>query len=272
MLEGDGESTLHAFAHQSKPPWRPGGARCFRRTELELCFESSLEPAVRADLGYGCAADALRDPRGHTVRCTPARRTVMGPNAGGRSLVRKLQQRRAGAMEWRHCAELERLGFRVPARICLARSGRRSALLLERVPGRPMDALLREAVLGNDAASATSYCIDVVAPLVRRLHEHGLFHRDLYWNHLFARSLAARAEEPWLIDVGRLLRPRWRRTRWRIKDLAGLLASTPAGYSRTAMLRFLLRYLGDARRSWRPMARAIARKAARIRRHRPKYG
>ena len=239
---------------------------------MQLCFASSLEPAVRADLDYRCAEDALRDPRGRTVRCTPRRRTVIGPSAGGRSLVRKLQDRRVGAMEWRHCADLDALGFRVPARVCLAWVGRRSALVLERVPGRPMDALLREAILGNEAEAAICYCVDVVAPLVRRLHDHGLFHRDLYWNHLFAPGFAAPTGDPYLIDVGRVLRPRWRRVRWRVKDLAGLLASMPAGYSRSTALRFLRRYLADASHAWRPMARAVARKAARIRQHRPKYG
>jgi heptose I phosphotransferase len=135
------------------------------------------------------------------------------------------------------------------------------------VPGRPVDALLHEAAVSGDPAAA-AYCIERVAPVVKRLHDQGLCHRDLYWNHFFA---ASRSEPPSLIDVERAFRPRWRRRRWQVKDLASLLASTPRGLSAAAPLRFLLAYLGGAR-DWKAWARAIARKAQRIRRHRPKYG
>ena len=50
---------------------------------MTLRFATDLDPGLRAGLGYADPAAALPDPRGRTVRCTPRRRTVMGP-AGAR--------------------------------------------------------------------------------------------------------------------------------------------------------------------------------------------
>lgn len=232
-----------------------------------LRFSQDLDEDVRRALGYASADDALFDPRGRTVRCTPRRRTVAGPQVGGCTLYRKYRRGAGGAREWRVLHELRARGFRVPAPVCLAQAGGRSVVVCLEVPGRPLDALLCEGLRSGDAA-AVRFCALQIAPLVRRLHDQRLFHRDLYFQHLYAADFRS---PPGLIDVERTFRPWWRRRRWQVKDLASLLSSTPAGLPRTAAVRFLFAYLGH-RRSWKPLARAIARKARRIRRHRPKYG
>jgi hypothetical protein len=129
-----------------------------------------------------------------------------------------------------------------------------------------MDLLLAQAVAERRTAALAAYAFRHVAPLIARLHDAGFAYRDLYWNHLFAALDA----EPVLIDVHRAMRPRWRRRRWIVKDLAGLLASLPGGYSRASCLRFLHRYA--AGRPAPTLVRAIIAKAERIRAHRPKYG
>jgi tRNA A-37 threonylcarbamoyl transferase component Bud32 len=166
--------------------------------------------------------------------------------------------------------ELKERGFGVPSPVCCAHAGGRSVVVSLEVPGRPLDALLREAVLSGTQAAAAAYCSEIVAPVVRRLHDSGLFHRDLYWNHLYAESPLG--SEPRLIDVERVFRPRWRVSRWRVKDLAALLSSTPPEFSRTARLRFLRSYLVGSSSSWRELAPRIWRKAQRMKSRRPKYG
>lgn len=237
---------------------------------MELRFAKDLPAVIRSELGYATALDALGDPRGWTVRCTPRRRTIAGPRVGGHLLFRKERAGPGAAAEWRMLHELEQRGFGVPTPVCWAQAEGRSVVVSLEVAGRPLDALLREAVHDGSQAAAAAYCSEVVAPLVRRLHDSGLFHRDLYWNHLYAESLTG--SEPRLIDVERVFRPRWRIARWRIKDLAALLSSTPPEFSRTAQLRFLRSYLTGVSRSWRELAPHILRKAHRIASRRPKYG
>jgi tRNA A-37 threonylcarbamoyl transferase component Bud32 len=221
------------------------------------------------------AADAVLAGRlGWTVRCTPRRRTLRIEQGGATPWFAKLRNERGGRAraEWRWLHRLPELGFRVPAPLCLRCERGRSLIATAAAAGRPLDALIREADALGDRAAVRRFACEVVAPMVRRLHDHGLCFRDLYWNHLLAVSLDPRAGEPCLIDVERVLRPRWRMTRWRIKDLAGLLSSMPVPVPRTEALRFLRAYLGALQPRWRRLFRSVTQKAARIRAHRPRYG
>ena len=78
---------------------------------------------------------------------------------------------------------------------------------------------------------------------IRRFHETGYRHRDLYFSHIFY----SKSGKFCLIDLARAFKP-IRRERYRIKDIAQLHYSTPARYfSRTDRLRFYLAYAGRAR-------------------------
>lgn len=152
------------------------------------------------------------------------------------------------------------------------RRERRSAVLLAAVPGEAFDRLWRR--MDSEGAGLTRgparHDLAVrLARFVTAFHSTGLCHRDLYLCHIFA-DLDERALRPpafYLIDLARVHRPRLRRLRWLIKDLAQLDSSARLiGASRSDRLRFLLAYLGLQRLSIRARwyARRIMRKSNRI--------
>lgn len=109
--------------------------------------------------------------------------------------------------------------------------------------------------------------LDGLARLVARLHRAGFVHRDLYLSHIFIEG-----EDFRLIDLQRVFRPRWRRRRWVVKDLAALHFSTPADrVGRWERLRFLCRYVRacGTGESPRRLARLIHTKTQRMARRRP---
>jgi len=106
--------------------------------------------------------------------------------------------------------------------------------------------------------------------IARRLHEARLYHRDFYLCHFYLRDDVDCDDgfDLVLIDLGRLLESRL--TRWKIKDLAGLLFSSEvAGVTRADRMRFFKQYVGmeklDA--ATKRLARRIEAKAERYRRH-----
>lgn len=209
---------------------------------------------------------------GRTVRCVPARRTVAAEHAG-RTLYAKLYQTRGGAdLEWRWVATLASAGFRVARPVGLVRSHRGSLAVFAAVPGRSLDAWAVTARREGWLAGWFAYVVGEVAPLVRRLHARGWVHRDLNCAHLFAVDLVG-GGEPSLIDVERVMQPKWRWRRWVVKDLASLLASCPEPVPARIALRFLRVYAGEqSRGERRALAADVRRKAARALRHRPRYG
>jgi hypothetical protein len=88
-----------------------------------------------------------------------------------------------------------------------------------------------------------------LALIVRRLHENELFHRDLYLCHVFLTRNAGGEVVLQVIDLARMLEGPWNSRRWRVKDLASLHYSSPAGLvTRADRLRFLYYYhCGEAR-------------------------
>lgn len=238
-----------------------------------LRFSRLATCPLRDLLGYVAPRDALLDPRGRTVRCTPWRRTIRHEFPGGSCAFRKLRGRRPNdaEREWRALHELADAGFHVPEPVFFARDGGRTAIGTRAVSGRPLDALL--ASRRHDRASAGERAAVAAALLVRRLHAHGWCHRDMYWNHLFAADLD-RLDAIAIIDVERVFRPRVRIRRWRVKDLAALVASWPASLEVDAEFwpRFVAAYDdGSAVRDRRLCADVLA-KAQRIRAHAPRYG
>lgn len=112
-----------------------------------------------------------------------------------------------------------------------------------------------------------------LARLVRALHDAGINHRDLYFDHVLANSAALQdgRVELALIDLHRAgLRRRVPR-RWLLRDLAALSFSAAyEGATRTDQFRFLRHYVGGSPaqalrlcpRFWRKVAQRAARLTA----------
>lgn len=235
---------------------------------METIDRAAGAPSETVDVLRGVAAGAL----GWTVRCTPRRRTVAVIGPDGRRWFCKLRWRggRAARREWHWLHELPSRGFPCPEPVALLEDGPLSVLATRQAAGRPAQVLLAEAADRTDEVAA--FLTTVIAPFVRRFHDAGLVHRDLYWNHLHAAALDDPAP-PVLLDVERVFEPRWRHRRWRIKDLAGLLSSLPPQVPAVLGERLVVSCLPEHERpgtaSWVGSVRA---KAARIRAHRPRFG
>jgi hypothetical protein len=153
---------------------------------------------------------------------------------------------------------------------------RRSFVLLREVPGMSLERWvpdnLSPAGPGVDRARRRER-IDQLARLVAGFHRAGFVHRDLYLSHIFVRAATAEVSENEgpsrdefrLIDLQRVFRPRWRRRRWVVKDLAALNYSTPADrVGPWERLRFLCRYVRSCDRFGpaRELARRVQAKTA----------
>jgi len=120
---------------------------------------------------------------------------------------------------------------------------RRSAILTAGVPGQSLE---RWVIQCCDSDRLTiQRLITATAALISRLHGQGYIHRDLYLSHVYYDPSSSIERSLRLIDLQRLIRPRWRFRRWVVKDLASLNFSTPSSLvSRTDRFRWLRRYLG----------------------------
>ncbi len=179
--------------------------------------------------------------------------------------------------EWWQGEELARRSIPAARAVALAEELRagwelRSAVLFPAVPGDALDRAWSAAVASAAPLTrgrARHAVVRSLARFVSAFHQTGTCHRDLYLCHVFAvlDPTAATAPRFTLIDLARAHRPRWRRMRWLLKDLAQLDSSArPLGVTRADRLRFLTAYLGlpaDAPRT-RWYARRIAARSARI--------
>ena len=142
---------------------------------------------------------------------------------------------------------------------------RRSAVLTAQTPGESL-----ERWVAQRPTRVPRRLLETLARFVARLHERGFVHRDLYLSHVFIDESDPRDPVFRLIDLQRVFRPRWRRTRWIVKDLAALNYSTPRSVASSAdRLRWLQVYLGvpKLRERDRRFARRIMAKTNRIARH-----
>jgi len=128
-------------------------------------------------------------------------------------------------------------------------SGRDSFVVLAAAPGQSVHEWLRRVPAEWRQANWRWKCrwVEALAALVRRFHVHGWRHRDLYLSHFF---MDQREDELMftLIDLQRIFRPRWRKERWRVKDLAQLNYSAGSQFSRAMRMRFARHYLGGGKR------------------------
>jgi len=109
-----------------------------------------------------------------------------------------------------------------------------------------------------------------LASFIRRFHETGYRHRDLYLSHIFCSGDG----EFCLIDLARASRPVLRR-RFQVKDIAQLHYSAPVeSFTRADRLRFYLAHAGRQRLLPEDKAfiRKVIRKVRQMARHNRKQG
>ncbi len=120
---------------------------------------------------------------------------------------------------------------------------RRSYIVLSAVPGVALEHCC-EPFLSQHAGrpAVLEEFTDKLAALVAALHAGGYVHRDLYTSHIYMLRQGSGLELH-LIDVARMFKPRWRKFRWRVKDLAQLKYSMPRQWLEAYWERFLNEYL-----------------------------
>lgn len=115
-----------------------------------------------------------------------------------------------------------------------------------------------------------------IADTAKKIHEHGINHRDFYLCHFLLDTADLQAVESekqspilYLVDLHRAQQRNEVPFRWRVKDIGGLYFSAmDIGLNRTDLLRFMCLYTGkslrrtltEERRFWK----AVQRRAIRI--------
>lgn len=247
-------------------------------------FDSFFEPHAGESLGKpGLGAWrqrvrlTLRTPDG--TECTAYLKRYENPPLG-RQILRWLSGRAfdsTAGVEWRAISRLAAAAMPVPEPIAYGRHMRgwfevRSFVLMAEVPGVSLEAWLpanwrRDAT--GPARARQQQMIRRLARQIAAFHSAGFVHRDLYVSHIFLRDPASETPRFTFIDLQRVFRPRWRRTRWIVKDLAALNYSVEGLVSRTDRLRFWRAYADAAGRPRRPrlLLARIDSKTDRVRRH-----
>jgi heptose I phosphotransferase len=186
--------------------------------------------------------------------------------------LRLRRAKTAARTEWENIERLAGLGISTMPPIALGEdraTGRSFLLTAEIGSATPADDYAREHFTSNGgpALEERRKFVRGLAELVRTLHAAGLTHRDLYLCHVFVRKTGGDFRLH-LIDLQRV-EPSVLRRRWRVKDVAQLEYSRPAGtFTTTDAVRFLHGYF-DTRRldhGQKIFARDVLGKAARMRR------
>jgi heptose I phosphotransferase len=143
---------------------------------------------------------------------------------------------------------------------------KRSFYITEKIPaGESLERKLPACFEGPATSKTIKLRRDFIARLagfVKKFHETGCCHRDLYFSHIFYSESGGF----YLIDLSRVFKPAVFAERYRVKDIAQLYYSAPAKYfSKTDRLRFYLAYSGRGKDK-RFIAK-VKNKARRIAKH-----
>lgn len=150
---------------------------------------------------------------------------------------------------------------------------RRSFAMTEGIEGPSLERLLLEAK--GDPSRLPSWrerreIVVQLALIARLMHDHGLFHRDLYLCHFLLTRNADGGTVLRVIDLARMIEKPIRRRRWQIKDLAALDYSAWGPLvTRADRIRFLKAYLGEgaSREALRREIEAVRHRVEQMARH-----
>ncbi|MDW8308004.1 MAG: lipopolysaccharide kinase InaA family protein [Verrucomicrobiales bacterium] len=255
-------------------------------------------PLLRAH-GFDTLESLMQLGGGQRMRAVPGRSTVRielaGPGGGTQVFFLKRYApeywkgwRRVGRWlrwpgaqdeaqrEWEAIHRLRAHGFQTAEPVAFGQERRggmvtRSFLLTAEIPR----ATAAHELLPQLRGEARRRLIRELAEWTARFHGAGFAHKDLYLSHFFvAPAGAGDGPQVFCIDLARLIRPRWLRTRWLIKDLAQLAYSARcAGARRAELLRFYKICFRRARLNAgdRRFIRRVWRRVKRLERRPPRY-
>jgi len=185
-----------------------------------------------------------------------------------------------GALEYAVTSELSAAGIGTPKPICYGEQWnllfeKRSFIIAEKIPDakaleRKLPRCFSKPPTRENLKVRRSFIAEL-AHFIKRFHETGYRHRDLYFSHIF-RDGDGRF---FLIDLARAFKPRLLARRFQIKDLAQLYYSAPGRqFSRTDRLRFYVAYSGRRELTVRDKVfiREVVQRVRRMARHNRKHG
>ncbi|UCC97268.1 MAG: lipopolysaccharide heptosyltransferase II [Phycisphaerales bacterium] len=185
-----------------------------------------------------------------------------------------------GLLEYASTCELSAAGIGTPKPICYGEQWgtlfeKRSFIITEEIPNaealeRRLPDCFSEPATSENLRLRRSFIAEL-ASFIKRFHETGYRHRDLYFSHIFFSDRG----RFFLIDLARAFEPRFLSRRFQIKDLAQIYYSAPGRhFSRTDRLRFYLSYTGRRELSHQDKVciRDVINKAQRMARHDRKHG
>ncbi len=184
------------------------------------------------------------------------------------------------ACDFEPANELAKAGLRTPKTVCYGQwmsrfFEKRSFIITEKIPDAESlerklpDCFKAQATVEN--LKLRRNFIVQLATFVKKFHETGYRHRDLYLCHIFYTG----SGEFYLIDLARAFKPLFFSGRFRVKDIAQLYYSAPGKYfSKTDRLLFYLCYTGRDKLTTKDKTfiSKIKRKVKRIARHDTKHG
>lgn len=233
--------------------------------------DSALLEAVRGEgldtvegaFAYAGGEDLTKPGLGDRRR---TRLTLPGPDGRTYELYLKRYGGGSAAREFANISAARAAGVPTMQGVVWGRRAGRSYLIVTAVPGDALERCGEDFLARHAGDGAAAELTARLAELVRRFHAAGFVHRDLYSSHVFLDESQGRTCL-YLIDLARMFSPRWRRFRWRVKDLAQLKYSMPPRWGKDCWDDFLTAYMGreEAARAGR-YDRAIGGKAAAMRR------
>jgi tRNA A-37 threonylcarbamoyl transferase component Bud32 len=155
-----------------------------------------------------------------------------------------------GFAEYETMSNLASLGINTPKVVAWGESQgvlfeKRSFIITEKVPqGESIERRLPDCFnnyTSPENLKVRRQFISRLAEFIKKFHDTGYRHRDLYFSHIFLTA----GGQFYLIDLARAFRPAIFSQRYRVKDLAELNYSAPKKhFSNTDRLRFYMTYAG----------------------------
>ena len=246
-------------------------------TSLEAFFDTSHgKQLVKPGLGIHRSRSAIALPRMDIkayLKCY-----VDPPRL--RQIKYWLQHRAIAPTAWYdhyNASVLAKAGIRTPTTIAYGFEmdgwfEKRSFILSLEVPGASLEKTLPPYCkdLSDHSRGRKKKFIAALAAFIRKFHDTGFRHRDLYLCHIFYNE-----PEFYLIDLTRCFIPYMLKQRYAVKDIAQLYFSAPGSvFSSTDRMRFILAYTGRTRLDAhsRKLARSILTKVESMTYHNRRHG